>query len=264
MSTTDPTNPGGTQPGAGSQWPSDVAYGGAPDEHAGGGGVNPEAVQAGHEPDAFYVAPILSIPLAVVITFVVAFTAATIAFLYLTAPRTDPLAHPGAAKAADAGTNEQLARVERKGLDGNPDIKSDNARLEPLRQLEADGKTITRPPLAHGYNSPELHPEDVNPVLRPDKVPTLQTSEGGKLSIADAMAQATGEKRDAILPVRKDQVRPAPSDRRPSGANAGRGDVPPAPLQAAEPKKPEDKKPEEKKPEEKKPEEKKGPETPKK
>ena len=53
MSTTNPPagppNPGGDAPrpttgpapGAGRQWPADVAYGHAPDDHGGGGGANP-------------------------------------------------------------------------------------------------------------------------------------------------------------------------------------------------------------------------------
>src|SRR4051812_38655477 len=109
MSTTNPpagpNNPGGDQPrpqggprpGAGPQWPADARHGGAPDDHAGGGGVNPAAVAAGHEPDAFYVKPIMSIPLAVVVTFVIAFTVAAGAFAYLMAPTPPgPFVHPDA------------------------------------------------------------------------------------------------------------------------------------------------------------------------
>jgi hypothetical protein len=238
MSTTDPNNPGGHTPGAGPQWPADVAHGAAPDEHAGGGGVNPEAIKAGHEPDVFYVKPILSIPLAVVLTFVIAFGIVTAVFAYVMIVPDNPLTHPGAAKENDAPLNDRLGRIDRKGENANPDVKADNARLEPLKQLEGEGQTITRPPLPQGYNPPELHPEDINPALRPGKVPELQKTAGGKLAIDDAMSQATGGKRDAVLPARKgnEQVRPTPSDQKPSGANAGRREVAPAPKQAPEPK----------------------------
>src|SRR5438067_632694 len=96
MSTTNPPNPDG-MPGAGPAWPSDVVHGSAPDDSGGGGGVNPEALRAGHEPDAFYVKPILGVPFAVAVTFVIAFAVATGAFIYLMATRPDPMTHPMAA-----------------------------------------------------------------------------------------------------------------------------------------------------------------------
>lgn len=222
------------QPGAGQQWPADAGNLSAPDEHGGGGGVNPEAIRAGHEPDSFYVKPIFAIPVAVVVTFVIAFLVALGFFLYLMDVPTDPRANPAAAKANDAPTNERIGRIDRKGSDGNPDVKADNPRLEPLRQLEANGQTITRPPLPDGYNSPELHPEEINPALRPESVPALtksgkQPDGSAHLPIADAMAKATGARKAEVLPVRKDQVKPTSSDNKPTGANAGRGPSPVAP-----------------------------------
>src|SRR5437764_1185330 len=97
---TSPTglNPGsGPQPGAGPQWPADAAYGHAPDDNAGGGGINPAAIAAGHEPDAFAVRPIFAIPVAVFLTFVIAFALTTVLFfgLFRDAPA-DPMAHPEA------------------------------------------------------------------------------------------------------------------------------------------------------------------------
>ena len=239
MATTNPP-----QPGAGPQWPKDATNLSAPDEHGGGGGVNPAAIAAGHEPDSFYVKPIFAIPLAVVVTFIIAFAVTTGFFVYLMAVPNDPRANPAAVKANEAPTNERLARIDRKGSDGNPGVKADNPRLEPLRQLEGDGQTITRPPLPDGYNSPELHPEEINPALRPDSVPALAKS--GKqpdgtvhLTISDAMSKATGSRKAEVLPVRKDQVKPTPSDMRPTGANAGRARSPgePEPKEEPEPKK---------------------------
>ena len=40
-------NPGGT-PGAGHQWPADAKNLSAPDDHGGGGGVDPAAIARGH------------------------------------------------------------------------------------------------------------------------------------------------------------------------------------------------------------------------
>ena len=223
-----------TNPGAGPNWPKDATNLSAGDDSGGGGGVNPEALKAGHEPDSFYVKPIFAIPIAVVVTFLIAFAVTTAFFIYLMAVPDDPRANPAAAKANDAPTNERIARIDRKGSDGNPDVKADNARLEPLRQLEGDGLTITRPPLADGYNSPELHPEEINPALRPDSVPALAKS--GKqpdgtvhLTIGDAMSKATGSRKAEVLPVRKDQVKPTTSDMKPTGANAGRAPAPAGP-----------------------------------
>jgi hypothetical protein len=223
-----------SQPGAGPNWPKDATNRAAPDDSAGGGGVNPEAIKAGHEPDSFYVAPIFAVPIAVVVTFVIAFLVALVFFLYLMDVPSDPRANPTASKANDAPTNERIARIDRAGASGNPDAKADNARLEPLRQLEGNGLTISRPALADGYNSPELHPEEINPAIRPDSVPALTKS--GKqpdgtvhIPITDAMAKATGSRKAEVLPVRKDQVKPTPSDMKPTGANAGRAPSPAAP-----------------------------------
>src|SRR5205823_5740233 len=103
-----------------------------------GGGVSAEAIKAGHEPDSFYVKPIFAIPIAVVVTFVIAFFVALVFFLYLMDVPSDPRANPVASKANDAPTNERLARIDRKGASGN-EANADNARLEPLRQLEGNG-----------------------------------------------------------------------------------------------------------------------------
>src|SRR5947209_2265628 len=93
MSTTDPTSGGGAVPLPSSAQGHGLAGG---DDHNGATGVNPASVAAGHEPDQFYVKPIMSIPLAVVATFVIAFTVAAGAFVYFRgeARQADPFAHP--------------------------------------------------------------------------------------------------------------------------------------------------------------------------
>ena len=173
MSTTNPP-PGGDQPGAGPNWPADVRHGAAPDDHGGGGGVDPAALRAGHEPDVFAVKPVLSIPLAVLVSFVIAFAVATGTFFYFrgVAEKPDPLADPLAVERSETPLNDRLLRTERAGLEKNPLREVDQPRLEPLRRAaRTTASTFSRPPLPTG-NSPEIHWEDI----RPDRVKAAQTA----------------------------------------------------------------------------------------
>lgn len=238
MSTTNPpagpNNPGGDAPhpapGAGPQWPRDVTHGRAPDEHGGGGGVNPASVAAGHEPDAFYVAPIMSIPLAVVVAFVIAFVVAAGAFAFYAAQarRPVPFAHPEAVKQGEEPTNQRLERLDRSGLWPHEKNAVDQPRLEPLRRYEADGMFYARPPLPTG-NSPEIHADDI----RPDRVPALQTTglnpdkHTAHIPIAEAMKLAAEQK--GMFPVQKVPSKVVVTAERPSASSGGAGVVPPLP-----------------------------------
>jgi hypothetical protein len=215
-----------------------VAHGAAPDDHGGGGGVDPAAVAAGHEPDVFAVAPIMGIPLAVVIAFVVAFTVAAGAFAYFAGVARQPdnatvsgrFSHPEAVARGEQGTNERLSRIEREGLrpHENPDV--DQPRLEPLRKLEGDGMFYARPPLPTG-NSPEIHWEDI----RPDRVAGLheakyvgQDKKVARIPIGEAMKLAAADR--SILPVAKNASKPVGTGERPSASNGGQnGGLPPLP-----------------------------------
>jgi hypothetical protein len=234
MSTTNPHGDG-PLPGAGRGWPADVTDLDRPDESGGGGGVSPAALRAGHEPDVFKVAPILSIPVAVVVTFVIAFAVATAVFFLVIRPGAteDPFAHPEAVARNRAPLNQRLARIDRAGADTNlPPREVDQPRLEWLRILEADGQTTTRPELPVG-NSPEIHPEDV----AYDRYPGLQKGgwvEPGKvarLPIGEAIRLAATDKglNAQLFPVRKDPSRPVPWPDRAQESNAGRTEPPPAP-----------------------------------
>lgn len=263
MSTTNPpagpNNPGGDAPrpitgeapGAGPNWPRDVGYGHGPDDHGGGGGVNPASVAAGHEPDAFAVKPIMGIPLAVVIAFVIAFTVAAGAFAYFRgeAGKPVPFAHPDAVARSAEGTNERLDRIEREGLRPNTHREVDQPRLEPLKRLEGDGMFYARPAMPTG-NSPEIHPEEIHPsrvaglhvagYVGPDK-------KTARIPIDEAMRLAVADQ--ALLPARKDASKPVGTDRRPSASNGGVGVQPPLPKAdekagKEEPKKGADGKPE--------------------
>ncbi len=234
MSTTDP-NSGTPQPGAGPQWPADVSHLGAPDDHGGGGGVNPQAVRAGHEPGAFAVRPIMSIPLAVVVAFVIAFTVAAGVFAYFMGSiRDNPLAHPEAISRGDAPLNERLERIDREGMHDSEAKKSkfrevDQPRLEPLKRRANNGQVTTQPELPSG-NSPEIHPEEIHPT----RVPALHQAgyvgndkKFARIPIDDAMKIAVANKE--ILPVRKEPSNPLKSYQKPTAASAGRGVLPPPP-----------------------------------
>jgi hypothetical protein len=227
------------QPGAGPNWPADAAHGSAPDDHAGGGGVNPEAMRLGHEPDVFQVKPILSIPFAVVVTFVIGFAVAAGVFAYVKAQaeKPDPFAHPEGLARGNASLNDRLARISEKG---STSVKSevDQPRLETLRRLQGNDKekgfqVTTQPELPTG-NSPWIHPEE----LTPGRYAPLQRAEytdkekkTARIPIGDAMKLIVEK---GMLPAAKG-ARPQPSYDRPSNGNAGRGGLPAGPKAEAAP-----------------------------
>ena len=225
---TNPIVEGGF-PGAGPKWPADVLDGDAPDDHGGGGGVDPAAIAAGHELDStFAVKPILAIPIAVVITFVIGFSVAAGCFVYFNPPvKKDPFAHPEAVAESIKGTNERLDRTAREGLFKTKPIV-DQPRLEPLKRLEKDGMFIARPAMPTG-NSPEIHPEEI----KPDRVAALQTAgftddhKFARIPIGDAMELAVADK--AMFPVQKSTSKPTPSADKPSSSSGGAGVQPAAP-----------------------------------
>jgi len=235
MSTGNPHDPhvGPGAPGAGPQWPADVRHLGAPDESGGGGGVNPDAVRAGHEPDAFAVRPIFSIPAAVVVTFAIASVVAISVFTYLMTVPKDPLANQQAAAQNEAPLNQRLGRLGRG-------TETDQPRLEPLRRLEDYDQTKRQPPVTQGPvaggvragNSPELHAEDLRltRIADPNDPNAANWTEkdrqfAAKVIEATKSAGANAQVRAVLFPVRKDQVKPPDTSRMPSEANAGRGTV---------------------------------------
>lgn len=237
MSTGNPHDPhvGPDAPGAGPNWPADAAYGSRGDDHGGGGGVNPAAIRAGHEPDAFQVRPIFSIPVAVVVTFAIATGVAIAAFVYLMAPHKDPMANPQAADRNAQPLNDRLGRLGRG-------TETDQPRLEPLRKLEDHGQTnhqpfTSQPPTGgvRAGNSPELHAED----LRPERIADPRNPNAadwtdkdrqfaGKIVDATKTLAGSSATRAALFPVRKEQVKPQDTAGMPSYSNGGRGTQPAA------------------------------------
>lgn len=237
MSTGNPNDPhvGPDAPGAGPQWPADASDARRGDDHGGGGGVNPAAIRAGHEPDVFAVRPILSIPAAVVITFVIAFAVAGVVFWYFVSAPRDPMANPQTVARNKAPLNERLDRINENPT---PNREVDQPRLEPLQRLENNGQYITQPPLGgvKAGNSPELHPEDLRPgrIADPNDPGAGNWTEGerrfaGKIVEATRAAADSTQVQAALFPHRKEQVRPGDSSRGPSYSNAGRGAAPAAP-----------------------------------
>lgn len=226
------------QPGAGPNWPADAANPTAGDDHGGGGGVSAEALRLRHEPDVYAVKPILSIPFAVVVTFLVAFTVAAVVFAYVMAQgaKPAPFTHPQAAARAKMPLNDRLSRLDRNGAnDSKPEV--DAPRLETLKRLggsttERGFQFTTGLELPRG-NSPWIHPEDI----LPERVAGLQRAEyldkdkkTARIPIADAMKLVV----EKGLPAQKAAQRPQGSTERATGANAGRGGLP-APAKADEP-----------------------------
>jgi hypothetical protein len=194
------------------------------------GAVNPDAMAAGHEPDnTFAVKPIMGIPLAVVATFVIAFTVASGTFAYVRHSETDRFAHPDALAKRDRVLNDRLDTIERAGLRKNEKREVDQPRLEPLKRFEKDGLFYVRVPMPEG-NSPEIHPDEI----RPDRVAALQTKgytdkerKFAKIPIAEAMKIAAADK--AMFPVRKNATKVTPTADKPSSASGGAGVQPALP-----------------------------------
>lgn len=200
------------------------------DDLGGAGAVNPASMRAGHEPDTFAVKPILGVPLAVAISFVIAFVVTTAVFAYFIFGRTpDPLANAAAVKRNEAPLNKQFERIDREGLSTEVHPETDQPRLEPNRTLENNGRAVPQMPLGgvDAGNSPELHPEDI----RPSNIAALQEYSRGtepafsRIPIDVAIELAAKSKQKTWLPAAPGSGREDTSTR-PSASSGGRGTTP--------------------------------------
>ena len=223
MSTTNPSPPGSH--GAGDHY-------GAPAV-----GASAESIKAGHEPDAFAVKPIMSIPIAVVATFVVAFAVAAGVFAFFAKEMhyTSPLAHPEGVARGSAPLMDRLERIDRAGSNGDKRREVDQPRLEPLKLLTGDGRFTTQLELPTG-NSPQIHPEEIFP----DRVAALQRTEYtdnskkfARIPIGEAMKLAVEGK--GMFPVQANPSSPAKTADKPSTSNGGNGMMPAVPKPPAPP-----------------------------
>jgi hypothetical protein len=183
------------------------------------GAVDPAAIARGHEIDAYDTKSVLSVPLLVILFFLLAFGSVTIIFSFISKSVDDPKANPQAVQENSAPLNDRMSGIHRTS--GGP---TDQPRLEPLRLRTGESRAITRPEMDTG-NSPLLHPEDI----RPSKHNTPELFEGGpvsddktvtRISIEDAMRLLLEKNQ---LHVEKSGTAPPQSSHVPTAANGGRG-----------------------------------------
>lgn len=189
---------------------------GAPvaDDHDTSGPPPAEVIARGYETDGYDNTSVLSVPLLVLLFFVLAFGTVSVIFYFIAYPKADPMAHPAAAERNKAPLNERMARLGRGK-------EVDQPRLEPLKLRSGDARAIPRPelPVVDG-NSPELHPEDLRPTK--ERFPALFAGGPGKQGL-DATMALSDDKLKGLFPVQKPDTKPTDSRHLPTAANAGRG-----------------------------------------
>lgn len=209
----------------GSPLPDDSGSLSKPDDHGGIGPPSAEAVRLGYEPDRYDTKSVVSVPILVILFFVLAFGTTTVVFMLMSKPGADPSANPLAVERNQANINERLTRTNR----GSHDV--DQPRLEPLRARKGDPRAITSSQELDG-NPPYLHPEDNRadaartPELfrmgwvDPAKKDTARVAISAVMDAPDKVTIAAGK---PLFPTSKNGTRPPASDHTPSAANAGRG-----------------------------------------
>ena len=228
------------------------------DDHGASGPPPAETIARGHEIDAYDTKSVFSVPLLVVLFFVLAFGTVSVIFYFIFPNPVDEQRH-------------HLMAVE----DNRKDVPDRLAnvpvpQLDNFRHLQGNSRSITSPERPTG-SSPWIHPEDLR--VNPVNTPSLYRSgwldparTRARLTIDEAMEIAT-EWDSKLLKSGPGAATPPSSLNVPSAANAGRGygqarAVPPkdpiVPKKKQAGKKGDGKKADGKKPEEKKAEEKKG------
>lgn len=212
------------------------------DDHAPMGPPPAETIARGYEVDSFDAKSVISVPLLVILFFVLAFGTVTVIFNFIAYPKgaVNPQAHPAAKKAGERSLNERMAGISRS-KDG------DQPRLEPLklRSQTTPGKdakydlsrAITRPELPEG-NSPEIHPEDLRATK--EHYPALFNTGGkdNKLGVDKALELPDAALK-SLFPVQANGSKPPRSQHYPTPYNAGRGaeesvvETPPGPKAEA-------------------------------
>ena len=218
------TNPEPGRDPVGHLAPTPPGAPGAQDTHGGAaaGGPSEAVIKRGYEEDRYDSTSVISVPILVIVFFVLAFGVVTVLFRFIHVPAADPNAHPMVVERNNMPLDKRLDRIHRGG-------EVDQPRLEPLRMLnpnEGDPRAITRPPLAEG-NSPELHADDIFP--SPENTPALYQSgwtdpnkTSARITIDEAMKVWLAPKNN-LFQVQKPGMAPPSSTDIPSAANAGRG-----------------------------------------
>jgi hypothetical protein len=189
---------------------------GAPraDDHGPSGPPAAETIARGHEIDAYDTRSVVSVPLLVVLFFILAFGTVSVIFYFIFPSSEDPTAHPMAAE------DNKKEITER-----NDEVTA--PRLDNFRHLQGHSRSMSSLEKPTG-NSPWIHPEDlrVNPTNTPALYMTGWTNAGktnARISIDDAMELAA-KKESNILKARSTSAVPNGSENVPTAANAGRGD----------------------------------------
>ncbi len=183
------------------------------DDHDVSGPPSPETIKRGYEEDRYDTKTVLSVPLLVILFFVLAFGTVTVLFSIYSKPTVDPNAHPQAKARNQADLNTRLGRTGRGK-------EVDQPRLDQLDRLNTrhDPHAITSTRLKDG-NSPHLHPEDNIP--NKDRFPELYKASNGT-PLDKTMALNDGELK-AKFKSSGPALSPEASRHVPTGANAGRG-----------------------------------------
>jgi hypothetical protein len=186
-----------------------------PDPYA--GAVDKAAIARGHEADSYDAKSVLSVPLLVVVFFVLAFSVVSTVFAYVRTSDVDPKANEWAVKQNSVPLDERFDRIHRGG-------EVDQPRLEPLRLRTGYPQAITSPETPTG-NSPEIHPDDIipSPQNTPELYKTAPPSANNpvaKITIDEAMSQAVKGK---MFPTQKAGTALPKSTNVPTLSNAGRG-----------------------------------------
>jgi hypothetical protein len=188
------------------------------DNHGGSGPPSNEVIERGYEADVYDARTVLSVPLLVILFFVLAFGTVTIVFSFIAYPKPNPNANPLAARENAAPLNDRMKRIYRGPNDG-----TGQARLEPLVLREggerARAMTQTALPVSDG-NSPELHPEDL--IATPERFPALYVTTGDRIGL-DKTMNLKPEALKQLFPVQKNGEAAIDSQHVPTAANAGRG-----------------------------------------
>jgi hypothetical protein len=189
---------------------------GGHDDHMPSGPPADEVIKRGYEADTYDARTVLSVPLLVILFFVLAFGTVTILFSFIAYPKSDGKAHPVAAERGKEPLNDRLKRIDR-----GPNNGTGQPRLEPLKLRDGESRAITRPelPVSEG-NSPELHPEDLR--LSKDKFPALYSEKAGEYAY-DKIGAMSNDKLKELFKVQGNGTLPGRSQFAPTGANAGQG-----------------------------------------
>src|SRR5262245_37438289 len=88
------------------------------DDHAPMGPPSEETIKRGYEADTYDAKSVISVPLLVILFFVLAFGTVTVIFRFIADPKPDQRAHPYAAERNKRPLNERLAGLGHDGQGG--------------------------------------------------------------------------------------------------------------------------------------------------